>query len=617
MKLVEHLNSSIETSKEPVNESLILGAALAGFMLSTAFTGMSGGKDNGGGGFMGAIGVGLGNLLTGIGGMFGGFGLLSSRLTQPSMEPEDLEELLKKDPDDMTGIEKQKLKKLSKDKKYQQNLSNNQIKKLTATVAAIDVADGNDDKTGDETKTDDSIATEYTPEMMAGLMAMAKKANDEEKDKTKKAENEALFDMMSACSYDKDGKEIPMEERLEKMKDMVGEDKWEAFKADITKKFEENKDNEEFQKAMEKAKNTITKEDAEAFVKSAKERAKATLEKVEKEKQEQAQVDKDIADLQAEIDKEKQNSVFKPEENEKLKELVDKLKKRQEDRENLAKNSIAGQAAPAAVNNALDVQKKTEEFENAKKEHNNAAKEIEDLKKSLEGKDKDSEEYKETEKQIKDKENNLADLKKKMDDAEAAKRDAEAKAGSGGGEPGKEPKPKMTENSVPVLDADGDPTGEKIIKTDNGYKKVDKNGNETGDATEEDFNNAKTEFDSYEEDKHSEEDENAGKDLDDTYEEDDNEKNSDEGRSAERDADGKRINPAQKWHKKKKKNGNGTTKNYYDKDGNSISPEEFKNRMNNYKAYVAKHKKGGGTPAPENSSLYTKLRNYLIEKLNN
>ena len=611
MKLVEHLNSSIETPKEPVNESLILGAALAGFMLSTAFSGMSGGKDGGGGGgFMGAIGVGLGNLLTGIGGMFGGFGLLSSKLTQPSMEPDDLDELLKKDPNDMTGIEKQKLKKLSKDKKYQKNLSNNQIKKLTAAVAAIDTADGNGDKTGDETKTDDSISTEYTPEMMAGLMAMAKKANDEEKDKTKKAENEALFDMMSACSYDKDGEEIPMEERLEKMKDMVGEDKWESFKADTTKKFEENKDNEEFQKAMEKAKNNITKEDAEAFVKSAKERAKTTLEKVEKEKQEQAQVDKDIADLQAEIDKEKQNSVFKPEENEKLKELVDKLKKRQEDRDNLAKNSIAGQAAPTAVNNALDVQKKTEEFENAKKEHDNAAKEIEDLKKSLEGKEKDSTEYKDIEKQITDKQNALADLKKKMDDAEKAKRDAEASIS--GGDP---TEPRMTENSVSLLDADGDATGEKIIKKEDGtYKKVDKNGNET-DATEEDFNNAKTEFDSYEEDKHSKEDEDAGKDLDDTYEEDDNEKNSDEGRTAERDAGGKRINPAKKWHKKKKKNGSGATKNYYDKDGNSISTEEFKNRMNNYKAYVAKHKKGGGTPAPENSSLYTNLRNYLIEKL--
>lgn len=567
MKLVEHLNSSIETHKEPVNESLILGAALAGFMLSTAFSGMSGGKGkDGGGGFMDSIGVGLGNLLTGIGGMFGKFGLLSKKLTQPSMEPEDLEELLKKDPDDMTGIEKQRLKKLSKNKKYQKNLSNNQIKNLNAAVAAIDVADGNVDKTGDETKNDDSISTEYTPEMMAGLMTMAKKANDEEKDKTKKAENEALFDLMSACSYDENGNEIDMEKRLDKMKGMVGEDKWESFKADMTKKFEENKDNEEFQKAMEKAKNNITKEDAEAFVTSAKERAKTTLEKVEKEKQEQAEVDKDIADLQAEIDKEKQNSVFKPEENEKLKELVEKLKKRQEDRDNLAKNSIAGQAAPTAVNNALDVQKKTEEFENAKKEHDNAAKEIEDLKKSLEGKDKDSTEYKDIEKQIESKQNALADLKKKMDDAETAKRDAEAKVSSGGGEPGKEP--------------------------ESGDDDIDNEYNSSED---------KTNYD----------------DVDNTDEDDDeNEYDSDE----DDDQGGKKKlqNPAKIWRRKKNKTTGKMTKSYYSKDskGNeiSITQDEFKDKIEAYQK-AKKKAKGGGTP--ENSSLYTELRNYLIEKLDN
>ena len=41
-------------------------------------------------------------------------------------------------------------------------------------------------------------------------------------------------------------------------------------------------------------------------------------------------------------------------------------------------------------------------------------------------------------------------------------------------------------------------------------------------------------------------------------------------------------NPAKIWHKKKNKRTNKTTKNYYDKDGNSINPEEFKKLVKNY-----------------------------------
>ena len=41
-------------------------------------------------------------------------------------------------------------------------------------------------------------------------------------------------------------------------------------------------------------------------------------------------------------------------------------------------------------------------------------------------------------------------------------------------------------------------------------------------------------------------------------------------------------NPAKIWHKKKNKRTNKTTKNYYDKDGNSLNPEEFKKLVKNY-----------------------------------
>ena len=41
-------------------------------------------------------------------------------------------------------------------------------------------------------------------------------------------------------------------------------------------------------------------------------------------------------------------------------------------------------------------------------------------------------------------------------------------------------------------------------------------------------------------------------------------------------------NPAKIWHKKKNKRTNKTTKNYYDKEGNSLSPEDFKKLVKNY-----------------------------------
>jgi hypothetical protein len=53
----------------------------------------------------------------------------------------------------------------------------------------------------------DNEDIKYTPEMMSGLMLLAKKANEQEKDKTKKEENDAMLNMLAACSYDKDGNE--------------------------------------------------------------------------------------------------------------------------------------------------------------------------------------------------------------------------------------------------------------------------------------------------------------------------------------------------------------------------------------------------------------------------
>ena len=51
----------------------------------------------------------------------------------------------------------------------------------------------------------------------------------------------------------------------------------------------------------------------------------------------------------------------------------------------------------------------------------------------------------------------------------------------------------------------------------------------------------------------------------------------------DQDKKSKSINPAQKWHKKRNKHTGKPSKNYYDKQGNSISPQEFKQKMSSFK----------------------------------
>lgn len=169
---------------------------------------------------------------------------------------------------------------------------------------------------------------------------------------------------------------------------------------------------------------------------------------------------------------------------------------------------------------------------------------------------------------------------------------------------------KSNQNEVELLNDDGEKTGEKIIKKEDGsYKKVDKDGAES-DATEEDFKDAKSEYEDFDGDEeNSQEDNDVDKDLDTDYEETDDEKNSDEGKKAERDSDGKRINPAKVWHKRKKKNGKGSTKSYYNSKGNSISAKDFRDKMTNYKTYVKKHKK---STQNENFNISNFLKDKLI-----
>ena len=173
-----------------------------------------------------------------------------------------------------------------------------------------------------------------------------------------------------------------------------------------------------------------------------------------------------------------------------------------------------------------------------------------------------------------------------------------------------EPEKKEENEEVELLNDDGEKTGEKIIKkSDGSYVKVDKDGKESA-ATEDDFKDAKSEYEEGDGDEeNSQEDNDADKDLDTNYEENDDEKNSDEGKKAERDSSGKRVNPAKVWHKRKKKDGKGSTKSYYNSKGDSISAKDFREKMENYKSYVQKHKK---TKQEESFNISNFLRDKLI-----
>ena len=280
MTLNEYLNNSVEQKQEErVDESLILGAVVATACLSYVAMPILNTE------FMKSVGTGIKGLLTGIGGLFGG---LFGKKNDKEKNPKGNKETPKENPKDNKENPK-----------------------------------GNKETPKKDTPTFDS-------NMMSGLLTLASKANAAEKDKTKKEENDTFLDIMAACSYDKDGNEIPMEERLAKMKDMVGEDKWEDFKKGIEKKYEENKDNPEFKKALENAKNTISEKDVETFVNESKERAKKTLAKVAKEKEEQAALDKEIKEIQDQI----KNGGKKDDNDEvaALKKEIEKLKKEKEEK---------------------------------------------------------------------------------------------------------------------------------------------------------------------------------------------------------------------------------------------------------------------------------------------
>ena len=346
--LSQHLTESIN-KQERVDESLVLGAIVATTCLTYAVAPVLNTD------FMKSVGEGLGKLLGGFGSLFGN---LSKKDSPDDKASKELHDLLKKKPSDLSPKEKSRLKELAAKFDLSDELSDNELKRFEeATNSSLNDYDAEEDKTtkktdkkskSDDNKTADDDTNDdkdntpvFDNNTMSGLLMLAEKANKNNKDENEKKKNEALINLLAAASYDKDGNEIPMEDRLSKLKDMVGEDGWEAFKKDINDTYEKNKDSKEFKEALEDAKNSIKASDVESFVKSAKEKAKTTLNEIEKERKKIEDSENNIKELQKKIDAGKKEDD--------IEDLKKQLKDLKQERDELVKNSIVGQASPAVA----------------------------------------------------------------------------------------------------------------------------------------------------------------------------------------------------------------------------------------------------------------------------
>ena len=476
--LKEHLNAKIGNSKQ-INESLVLSAIVcatcigyaAGPILNTDF--------------MKSVGSGIGSLLSGIGSLFG-FGKKKEeekkkeedkKKEDKKNEEEDkiatLKAILKKDPDDMTGKEKEMLEKAANNPRLQKEFSNNELKKLNKAIGVS--SSDNDDESmpeGDEKKMHDILKKkpeDMTPKdkkmlksfndkydlsdylskgeldkmsaagisvgsnkddddddnfdrdefvksgnLNACLLKIAAKANEEEKDQEKKKKMDAILDVAIASAYDENGNVLPLEEQQKKMKETVGEENWEAFSKDLDTYVNEAKeaDKEKFYNDIKSSYVGLSVEELEKIDENQKKRAKEASERIAKEKAEQQKIDDEIADLQKQIEEKSKDSVMKDDANPEIKELNKKIKEAQDKKADLVNKSTLGTATPSVAKNINDRDKQ-----------NNGVDVTADPKKD----DKtESDPKKDDQTESDPKKDGDDDTKKKLDDAEAKWKEREA-----------------------------------------------------------------------------------------------------------------------------------------------------------------------------------------------
>ena len=322
ISLQEHLNSA--TNNETVNESVVLASIVCAACIGYSLKGVLETD------FMKSIGAGIGGLLGGLGSMFGGAG--NAKQTPSDKELSELRGLLKRKPDDLTPKELERINALSSKYDVENELSANELKKLKH------VTDGDNDTTDDDDTTpkketpgdDDTTPKKFTKEHLSSLLMLAKTERAKLDAKNASKEDDAMFDLLVACSFDKDGKLLEIDAMKEKMKDVVGEDQWESFSAKADAAYDKVKNSDEFIDALSKFEKELRTQDPEkrnerieGFQSEAKEHAKATMQKIEERKAEQQRIESEIAEIE-----EKLNNTDEDDEDAKneLKTKLDKLK---------------------------------------------------------------------------------------------------------------------------------------------------------------------------------------------------------------------------------------------------------------------------------------------------
>ena len=297
--LSKHLQSSIQTT--PVNESILLGGLVASACLAFSLKGFVETD------FMKSIGEGIGNLLTGFAGMFGNIGAAKKR-TPDEEALKELHSLLKRKPSDLTPKEKARLEELGNKYDVDGELSENELKKFNEVTGKGTTNDETEDdpkpkKDDPKPKKDDEPKeTVDNANVTSALLMLAKKANDNEKDETKKKENASMIKLLTACSFDENGEEIEFDKRLDRLKDIVPEEQFNALKDKLTKVYEENKDSDDFKKALEQAKKDITEKDVNQYISEAKEEAKKSWKEIKEQQAKQKELDDEIAKLEKELE---------------------------------------------------------------------------------------------------------------------------------------------------------------------------------------------------------------------------------------------------------------------------------------------------------------------------
>ena len=114
---------------------------------------------------------------------------------------------------------------------------------------------------------------------------------------------------------------------------------------------------------------------------------------------------------------------------------------------------------------------------------------------------------------------------------------------------------------------------EDVEDDDEELKNIDGEDETTINKSKEDYDKKKEEYDEIKNDpnKSQEEKDQAKKSLEDAEQK-------------FKDTESKLSNPSKIWHRKKKKNGSGTTKRYYNKAGDSISTREYQEKVERFKS---------------------------------